>query len=80
MIEIDLEKRLMSFMSLIQVSLPLIHISTFWLNFPPEAIILTITQIHHAHHECIINLPYMLMYTLLSFFFFCSVAFTFLPH
>jgi len=52
MIELDLEKRLMSFMSLTQVSLPLIHISTFWLNFPPKAIILMITQIHHAHREC----------------------------
>ena len=55
MIEIDLEKRLMSFMSLIQVSLPLIHISTFWLNFPPEAIILTITQIHHDAVEQLIE-------------------------
>ena len=80
MIELDLEKRLMSFMSLIQVSLPLIHISTFRLNFPPKAIILMITQIHHAHRECITNSPYMLIYLLLSFLFFCSVAFTYLPH
>lgn len=80
MIEIDLKKRLMNFMSLIQVSFPLIQISTIWLHFPPKAIILMITQIHHGHLECIRNLPYMLIYALLSFLIFCSGAFTFLSH